>query len=351
MKVLVTGSTGFLGRQVVDALLRRGVEVRAMVRPHTDIGRFEWADRVQVVRCDLRATPEPELVTAFNDIDAVIHLAAGVGGSDEGQFAASAVGTERLLAAMRQSSTRRMVFASSFSVYDWDRTGRRLDESSPIEKEIYDRDGYAIAKIWQERLVRRAAESDGLELTVLRPGFIWSTEQEWCPGLGDVFGSKAVVVGPLRRLPLTHVYNTADCFAAMLETVASIGETFNVVDGHRVSAWRWARDLISAQAHKRRRLPMPYHLGLMTAYAARCVSRVLFGPTGKLPSILVPKRYVARFKCVKFPNEHLVNTTGWQPPLDYRHAVDWRQNRASPASTEPRATVAAVCDSEAALTS
>jgi len=33
MRALVTGANGFLGRQVVSALLARGVEVRAMVRP------------------------------------------------------------------------------------------------------------------------------------------------------------------------------------------------------------------------------------------------------------------------------------------------------------------------------
>ena len=33
MKALVTGANGFLGRHVVDALLARGIEVRALVRP------------------------------------------------------------------------------------------------------------------------------------------------------------------------------------------------------------------------------------------------------------------------------------------------------------------------------
>ena len=33
MKALVTGANGFLGRHVVHALLARGIEVRAMVRP------------------------------------------------------------------------------------------------------------------------------------------------------------------------------------------------------------------------------------------------------------------------------------------------------------------------------
>ena len=42
MRALVTGANGFLGRHVVAALLARGVEVRAMVRPATSLDALGW---------------------------------------------------------------------------------------------------------------------------------------------------------------------------------------------------------------------------------------------------------------------------------------------------------------------
>ena len=48
MRVLVTGANGFLGRHVVGALLARGVEVRAMVRPAAHLGALGWPSSVEV---------------------------------------------------------------------------------------------------------------------------------------------------------------------------------------------------------------------------------------------------------------------------------------------------------------
>ena len=55
MKALVTGANGFLGRHVVGALLARGIDVRAMVRPATRLEAVGWPSSVEVFRADLRS--------------------------------------------------------------------------------------------------------------------------------------------------------------------------------------------------------------------------------------------------------------------------------------------------------
>jgi 2-alkyl-3-oxoalkanoate reductase len=184
MRALVTGANGFLGRAVVSALLARKVDVRALVRPAASLDDLGWSPAVDVFRADLRSTGNLE--QAFEGVDVLVHLAAAVTGGEDAQLAASVNGTERLLGAMAKTPCKRLILASSFSVYDWSRIRGTLDEDSPIEDapDLYSRDGYSIAKSWQERVARRFAEKHGWELTVLRPGFIWGRDHAYLAALG-----------------------------------------------------------------------------------------------------------------------------------------------------------------------
>ena len=121
VRVLITGANGFLGRSVVAEFLRRGESVRALVRPATRLDALGRPEGVEVIRGDLRVSRD--LTAAFEGVDALVHLAAAVTGGEDAQFAATVVGTERLLDAMARSRTRRLVLVSSFSVYDWSRSG------------------------------------------------------------------------------------------------------------------------------------------------------------------------------------------------------------------------------------
>ena len=100
MKALVTGANGFLGRHVVAALIARGIEVRAMVRPAAWVEELGWPASAEVFRADLRTSRE--LRRAFEGVDVLIHLAAVVSGAEDAQFAGTVVGTERLLEAMAE---------------------------------------------------------------------------------------------------------------------------------------------------------------------------------------------------------------------------------------------------------
>jgi len=321
MRVLVTGANGFLGRHLVAALLRSGHTVRALVRPAARLEGLHWPAEVEVVRADLRGSAE--LVTAFADVDALVHLAAAVSGGEDEQFSTGVVGTERLLAAMARSRTTRLLLASSFSVYDWSRVQGTLDERSPLVEAplLYERDGYAVAKVWQERVVRRAASEKGWNLTVLRPGFIWGQEHGYLACLGQALGRLHLTIAPMARLPLTHVENCADLFARALEHPAAAQQTFNVVDGHEVSTWRYLGDHIRGSGRRWVRLPIPYALMRLAVAAAHRISKLLFHGKGKLPGLLVPCRFEARFKPLRFDDAGIRQTLGWRPPLGYAECL------------------------------
>jgi nucleoside-diphosphate-sugar epimerase len=319
MKVLVTGANGFLGRHVVSALVTRGHSVRALVRPAARVDDLGWPSSVEVFRADLRSTPA--LGPAFEGADVLIHLAAVVSGGDDAQFAGTVTGTERLLAAMSTSACRRVVLASSFSVYDWSRITGTLDEDSPLEvgQDLYDRDGYSIAKSWQERVTRRAAAAHGWDLTVLRPGFIWGHEHAYLAALGLQIGRVHLVIGPFARMPMTHVMNCADLFALAAEDPRARNQTFNVVDGEGQRIWSFLGDYLRGMGEKGIRIPIPY---TTTYWLVRLFFETLFQRNNKLPQILIPCRFESRLKPLHYTNRRVRDVLGWTPPFDFRRCLE-----------------------------
>lgn len=319
MRALVTGAGGFLGRHLVAALVARGHDVRAMIRPAASSESLGWPASVEVHRADLRATRD--LQPAFDGVDVLLHLAAVVSGGEDLQFAAAVAGTERLLGAMASSACRRMVLASSFSVYDFGAAHGTLDETSPIHRvpEVYGRDGYTIAKWWQERVARRHAEKHGWDLTVLRPGFIWGRDHAYLAALGQRLGRHHLVVGPLTRLPLTHVENCADAFATAAFDPRARGQTFNVVDGPGERIWSYLAEYLRGTSEGGLRIPVPYWLALTAVRLARAT---VFRRATKLPSILTPNRFESRFKPLRFENRRLQEALGWSPPLDFAECLE-----------------------------
>jgi UDP-glucose 4-epimerase len=273
---------------------------------------------VDIIRADLRV--HDDLSSAFNDIDAVIHLAAATSGNEDTQFASTVVATEKFLSAMALSPVKRLVHVSSLVVYDWSQARTVMNEETPLERDIYDMGAYTIAKVWQERIVLRTSNQHQWTLTVLRPGFIWGPEHTEIAGMGRRVGPFQLMFGPFTRLPLCYVMNCADAIVMSLESPAAVGETFNLIDGDEVRVWRYSK-MVRRNGRARIPLPLPYILGLGVAKFASLVSRMLFGKKGKLPSLLTPRRFQSQFKPLRFSNEKLRKQLGWAPPLEFIECI------------------------------
>jgi nucleoside-diphosphate-sugar epimerase len=319
LKALVTGAGGFLGRFVVEKLLQRGHKVRAIVRPRSTAPA--WPSDVEIFPADLRVGGN--LSQAFDGVDAVIHLAAATSGSEDVQFASSVVGTERLLGAMEQTSVRRLVHISSIAVYDWSSIRSVMDEKSPLANNIYEMGAYTIAKVWQERLVTRAASSSRWDLTIMRPGFIWGPGHLKIAGMGRQAGQLYFTFGLGTRLPLSHVLNCADSVVLALETPLNGIHAFNVFDGEDVRVRRYVREYRRRSGKPGWIVPIPYRAGLGLARLAAMTSRAAFGKRGRLPSLLVPRRFESQFKPIRFSNEKLRRELGWVQPYSFQQCLDF----------------------------
>lgn len=74
MKVLVTGASGFIGKNLIPKLLEEKYQVLAVVRSVESIKNLEWFSRIQIIQCDLYESCE-DIFYNHTDINILIHLA------------------------------------------------------------------------------------------------------------------------------------------------------------------------------------------------------------------------------------------------------------------------------------
>jgi nucleoside-diphosphate-sugar epimerase len=263
-------------------------------------------------------------VEALEGADVVVHLAAALGGDVYDQLAGTVMTTENLLEAMDRAGVRRIVLVSSFSVYDYTRASRwrRFDEAAPLEAHPERRDAYALTKLWQEELVREHAGARGWDWTVLRPGAIYGPAHLWTARLGQPLGAGLWLrIGQRARVPLTYVENCAQAIVMAAESDRAAGAVLNVVDDDPPTQRQYATLVRRHLPRRPRVLVVPRVFGRLLASGASLVNRVAFRGRAKVPGLLVPARFDARFKPVRYSNARIRAVLGWRPRYALEEAL------------------------------
>jgi UDP-glucose 4-epimerase len=165
MRCLVTGGAGFIGSSLVDALVVRGDEVRVLDDLSTGFRENLHPDS-ELIEADIG--DEAAVRRAVDGCEVVFHQAAhrAVQRSVDNPLAtdtANVHGTLNVLDAARGTGVRRVVYASSSSVYGGADT-RPTPESAPLVP----RSPYAVTKLTGEHYCRVFTELYGLETVALR---------------------------------------------------------------------------------------------------------------------------------------------------------------------------------------
>lgn len=222
MQILVVGSTGVLGRQVIPRLIERGHAVRAVVRRAEQSLAVE-ATGAEVVLGDIL---DPQsLAAAAAGCEAALHLATaipiGLGGDWSRNDRIRREGTANLLAAAGAQGVHRYLQQSIVMLYG-DTDGVLADESAPV------RPGPVIqsAADMEER-VRQST----LDWCILRGAMFYGAgaglEEQWRQAARS---SELLLPGDgSDRISLIHVVDMARAVVAAVES-ASAGSIYNVVD-------------------------------------------------------------------------------------------------------------------------
>lgn len=247
-RVVITGATGFIGRRLLEQVLRDGVSgesahIVAIAR-HPETLPPTLRDAVECHALDLAEAPIEAIAAACGQGALVFHLAASASvGSGEAGYRNNVRGMERLLEALRGCAPTRVVYASSIGAVDrlpGDRCTTLLDESAvphPLTR-------YGEGKLEGERLV----QASGLAFAIVRPTWVYGpnmrADSHVRVFLGMVrTGKPATRIGFPGRVSLVHVDDL--CAALLLAGTheAALGQTYFATDDVPVSIGELFREL------------------------------------------------------------------------------------------------------------
>ena len=255
-QVAVTGAEGFIGSHLVEALVRRGHRVRAMVlynmfSSHGWLEALEPAirDQVDVVFGDVR---DPGSVRQVVEGAAVVYHLAALGSVPYSYSAprsfvdTNAVGTLHVLEAVRACGTPRLVHTSTSETYGTARTVPISETHLPQAQSPY-----AASKVAADKLVESYYLSFGNPGVTLRPLNTFGPRQSARAVIPAVIiqlaaGSRQLQLGALAPTrDFTYVTDTVQAFLDLGEAPASavIGELFNVGTGADVAIGQLAGDI------------------------------------------------------------------------------------------------------------
>ncbi len=245
MKCLVTGGAGFIGSNLVHALVGRGADVRVLdnfstgVRANLD----EVADDIRIIEGDLR--DRDDVAQAVDGVEVVFHQGAmpSVPRSVEDpltSFHVNAMGTLHVMLAAKEAGVRRVVFAASSSAYGDTPTLPKHEgmPQNPLSP-------YAADKVYGENLCRVFSASMGLECVGLRYFNVFGPRQRPDSAYAAVIprfieaviaGNQPVIYGDGgQSRDFTFVQNVIGANLLAADAANAAGHVVNIGNGSRTT--------------------------------------------------------------------------------------------------------------------
>lgn len=241
MKIVVTGSESFIGKELVSQSELQGIKVVGL-----DSAKSARSDFIQA---DIRAGEIRALIP--ESADAIVHLAALSRDSDCRNnaykcFDVNVLGTLNLIQAAEARRVKQFIFASSEWVYGSFTGDEEKDEDSPIDASQLTSE-YALSKLVSEINLRHKAQHGFCPVTILRFGIVYGPRKTPMSAVESLFHSvqsgNEIEVGSLQTA--RRFIHVADIASGIIKSIGLPG--FNIINlqGDRLVA---LGDIIEAAA-------------------------------------------------------------------------------------------------------
>lgn len=231
MKVCVFGSTGFVGRHLLRALLQEQHAVQALARPSSDLSWLPAAGTsagdVRWVRGDLADYPSVE--AAVGGCELVYNLAVPVRTADaRTHHAVNVLGVENVLRAARVTGASHMVHCSTVAVH-----GKLREVPANEGHPLAPKGPYPASKVAGEKLVLEHVRKHGMSSVIARLPSVYGPG-----GLRTLKVFRAVLAGPITTLgsaghlaDFTYVSDIVDGLLRCGRSRAAPGEVYILASG------------------------------------------------------------------------------------------------------------------------
>ena len=281
---LVTGATGLVGYNIVQALLTRGRKVKALVRS------IEKGQRILPSDCELvqgDITDKASIQSAMSGCDVVYH-AAGFPEQwmkDPGIFyQVNVQGTENMIEVALEQDVERFIYTSTIDVFAADK-GQKYDESvlDPNPKGTH----YERAKqIADQKVVE--AQQKGLSVIFVHPAGVYGPGPTDSPGVNDLIckfdKGEAPVLLP-GGLPLVYAPDVGEGHV-LAEEKAELGSRYILGEGYYALADLAQQILTALNSNKRvppvMPLPVVKVISAVTEFFANIINKPPLIPKGQL---------------------------------------------------------------------
>ena len=315
MIAVVTGSTGFIGSHLVDALLANGATVRALHRAESK-GR-EHDPRVASFEADLLDDHSVRESRVWRGATHVFHLAGATKARTSAQFrAANVVPTANILAALaaQTGTPPRTVLVSSQAAAgpatELDAPVRESDTPSPIE-------AYGRSKLQAEQAVARFANQ--LPITIVRPAAVYGPrDRDLLKAFRQATHTLAFHAAP--RDQAFSIVHVADVVRALLlagDVPAANGRAYFIAN-EQPTTWR---DLYAAVATIAGTHPIQLQVPLSALRVGARVADVLGVLTGRTGLLNRNKVALARPRWWLCDASRARRELGWNPRIDLHEGL------------------------------
>lgn len=278
MKAIITGATGFIGRNLAEDFQANGIQVIATgrsMRTGKELGARGIEFRAADI-CDIS-----QFSSACRPVDCLIHCAARAGdwGRYQDFYEANVMGTRNVIRMCRECGIPRLIFISSPSVY-FDGSNRfGISEEAPLP--VTQRTHYAKTKVINEGELMALTET-GLDVIILRPRAVHGPHDATItPRILRMAGKGRIplINGGQALVDVTYIGNLRDAIRlCMAAPYSSWNEVYNVTNGHPITVHDWFDGMLKAFHLPFAAKNIPMGVARVIASLSEVVSRLPFGP-------------------------------------------------------------------------
>ncbi|MDA3813002.1 MAG: NAD(P)-dependent oxidoreductase [Candidatus Cloacimonetes bacterium] len=239
-KILITGISGFIGRNVLRLLIQNYDSITAIIRPGTKPERIkEFVDKVEFIEIDLTDIPTLKTYLDENSFEIIMHIGAVRGGrkfSNSDYFGANVNATEQLIINAKDNDSK-FIFCSSVGVFGVIPLELPANNSTKRLEDNY----YHFTKIRAEAIIQKYVLY-GLKAAVIRPSITYGTNDYGFPYTLTKLINKKLLFLPDQDviIHLANINVIIQSFVRLMEIDYRPGVCYNVADSHPVELHKLA---------------------------------------------------------------------------------------------------------------